>query len=195
VSAASAPPSPGLVQILVIEVLVAVLILYRSIRTYRGRVLRVARLVMFPVLTLLLWLAAEAETALTVPWTFPWWTAVDVGLVVVAAAATLPLAPRLLSVFQASDGQWMYRYGIELIAFYLTVWVVRLALAVYYDPNSLEFTFTTAPAISAAASEALQIVQLLFSLSTGLVVGRSISTYRMYRQASARTPAMARPLA
>jgi len=193
-SASSAPPNPSLIQLVAVEALVAIMILYRSLRTYRGRVLSIARLVLFPTLTLLLWVLAEAETGLTLPGTWPWWTGLDVAVVVAAALATLPIAGRLLSVFQGSDGQWMYRYGIELIAFYLTIWVVRLALAVYYDPASLELTVGPAPTISATASAVMQIVQILFSLSTGLVIGRSVSTYRMYEAARKRSPAPAVPL-
>ena len=183
-SASSGPAvNPSLVQTLLLEGLIAALILYRSIRTYRGRVLSVARLVSFPILALLLWVPAEWETAITVPWTFPLWTAVDVGLVVLAAVATLPLAGRLLAVFRDPDGQWMYRYGIELISFYLAIWVLRLVLAVYFDPASLEFSTGPLPLLTATAAVAMQLVQALLSISTGLLVGRSVSTYRRYREA------------
>ena len=183
VAASSAPPNSGLVQVVVIGAVVALVILYRSIRTYQGRILSIARLVLFPILALLLWATAEAENALSLLGTWPGWTTVDIGLVVMAAVTTLPLAGRLLSVFQGPQGQWMYRYGIELIAIYLTIWVVRLVLAVYFDPVSLENPFGPAPAISSLATAAMQVVQVLFSVSTGLVVGRSVSTYRMYREA------------
>jgi len=196
---AEGPPIPmvsaALENVLVIEALIAVLILVRSARTYRGRALQVSRLVLFPCLATLLWLAAEAATVYSTPAIFPLWTAVDAGLVVVGALVTLPLAPRLITVYRAEDGQWMYRYGVELIAFYLASWVVRLGLAAYFDPSSLEFSYTTGPPLSALASAVMQLVELLFSLSTGLVIGRSVATYRLYRKALADSPSAEKPLA
>jgi len=194
-TAAGATTGPALVQVVFIEALVAVFILLRSLRTYRGRVLSVARLVVFPAAIVLLWALAEAENAISLPGSWPWWSLVDVGLVVAAAVATVPLAPRLLSVFRGSDGQWMYRYGIELISFYLAAWVVRLALSLYFDPASLEFAIGPVPAISTNAAQAMQLVQALFSVSTGLVVGRSASTYRMYHAAVRASPTEPAPLA
>jgi hypothetical protein len=191
---AASSAGPSLAQTLGLEVVLVLFILLRSYRVYQGRVLSVARLFLFPIVTTLLWVLAEGETALTIPWSYPIYTAVDVALVVASALVTLPLAGRLLSVYRGQDGQWMYRYGIELIAFYLAVWVVRLGLAVYYDPASLDFTFGPAPAISAVASVAMQLVQALFSVSTGLVVGRSVATYRMYRRAAVSPAPAAVPL-
>jgi hypothetical protein len=178
----------SLAPILGFEALIAVVILTRSIRNYRGRSLSVALLVSFPVLTVLLWLAAEAETLYSIPWTYPWWTLLDGGFVVLGAAVTIPFAHRLVQVYQSPDGGWMYRYHLGLIAFYLASWVVRLGLAAYFDPASLEFTTSTGPPLSALASEVMQVVELLFSLSTGLVVGRSIATYRLYQKALATSP-------
>ena len=196
---AEGPPIPmvsaALENVLVIEALIAVVILVRSARTYRGRALQVSRLVLFPCLATLLWLAAEAATVYSTPAIFPLWTAVDAGLVVVGALVTLPLAPRLITVYRAEDGQWMYRYGVELIALYLASWVVRLGLAAYFDPSSLEFSYTTGPPLSALASAVMQLVELLFSLSTGLVIGRSVATYRLYRKALADSPSAEKPLA
>jgi hypothetical protein len=181
-------------DVVAFEVLIAVWILYRSIRNYQGRRLVLARVVSFPVLAGLLWLAAEGSTALTIPWTFPWWTAIDVALVAVAIGVTLPLAPRLVSVYVGADREWWYRYGIELIAFYLAAWVVRLVLAVYYDPSSLEFTVSTGPALSPLASDVMQVVQMLLSISTGLVVGRAAGTYRLYNEARAKATGSGSPL-
>jgi hypothetical protein len=186
--------SPAITDTLVIEVLIAFVILGRSIRTYYGRTLSVPRLLLFPVLATVLWIAAEASTAYSIPSSFPIWTGIDAALVVVGALVTLPLASRLIRVYQGPDGQWMYRYGIELIAFYLTSWVVRLALAAYFDPSSLEFTYTTGPPLSAVASLAMQVVQILFSLSTGLLIGRTAGTIRLYRAAVPQSNIPAEPL-
>jgi hypothetical protein len=187
--------APSIIQILIIEAILALWILVRSIRTYQGRVVSVARLFAFPVLTGLLWVLAEGETAITIPWSFPLWTAIDVVVLVGAALLTVPFAGRLVRVYRGSDQRWMYRYGIELIAFYLGVWFVRLALAVYYDPSSLYFTIGPAPALTGTAAIAMQTVQGLFSVSSGLVAGRSAVTYRLYRAAQSAPPPSSAPLA
>jgi hypothetical protein len=184
-----------LVSVLAFEVFLVLLIGYRSLLNYRGRPLSVARLVTFPALVLLLWVVAQAETAYAIPASFPLWIALDIGVVVVGALVTVPLAGRLITVYQGPDGRWMYRYGIELIVFYLVSWVVRLVLATVFDPSSLEFTAGTAPTLSPLASSVMLVVQALFSLSTGLVVGRAVVTYRTYRMAESRTAASAPPLA
>jgi hypothetical protein len=114
--------------------------------------------------------------------------------VAASTAVAVLVARRLVAVYPGTDGRWMYRYGIELIAFYLGVWVVRLALAIYYDPASLEFTVGAAPALSPVASDVMQLVQGLFSISTGLVIGRAVGTYRLYLRARSRPGPAAVPL-
>jgi hypothetical protein len=148
----------------------------------------VALLVTFPLLTIFLWASAEAVTAYSIAWSYPWWILLDAAIMVGGALVTIPLAGRIVKVYRDPDGRWMYRYHLGLIAFYLSSWVVRLTLAAYFDPNSLEFTTTPGPPLSAFASEVMQLVEILFSLSTGLVIGRSMGTYRLYRKALTRQP-------
>ncbi len=186
--------SSALSDTIVLEAFIAVVILLRSVRTYHGRALSVPRLVLFPILAIVLWVAAEVSTVYSTPSSYPIWTAVDAALVVAGALLTIPLAARFISVYQAPDGQWMYRYGIELIALYLASWGVRLGLAAYFDPSSLEFTYTNGPALSALASLVMQVVQVLFSVSTGLLIGRTVGTVRLYRIAVARAPTPAKAL-
>ena len=167
-----------------VQALLAIWIGVRSFRSYQGRLYSAGRVLMFPVLILLVYVATELETIVTVPWAFPIWTLVDLVVLVAAALATLPMAGRLVRVSQRSDGQWYYQYGVELIGFYLALWVVRLALAAYYDPASLEFVISsTATPLSASASAVLVLIQGLFSVSSGLVIGRGIGTYHLHRRA------------
>jgi hypothetical protein len=166
-----------------IQALFAVWIGVRSYRSYQGRLYSPARVMLFPVLIALLYFATEFETIVTVPWVFPLWTTADAVVVVAAALATLPLADRLVKVSRRADGQWYYQYGVELIAFYLALWVARLGLAAYYDPASIEFAPPTGAVLSATASTVLVLIQALFSISSGLVIGRAIGTYRLHQQA------------
>ncbi len=177
----------GLEIAVAVQALLAIWIGVRSYGSYQGRLYSTGRVLIFPVLILLVYAATELETIATVPWAFPTWTSVDLVVLVAAALATLPIANRLVRVSQRSDGQWYYQYGIELIGFYLALWVARLALAAYYDPASLEFVISsTAAPLSAATSAVLVLIQGLFSVSSGLVIGRGIGTYRLHRQAERR---------
>jgi hypothetical protein len=166
------------------EALLIVWIGFRSYSSYRGRAYSAARVLVFPVLILLLFLLTEFETISTVPWAFPVWTGVDLAVLVAAALATLPLAPRLVQVERRDDGGWYYRYGIELIAFYLALWVVRLGLAIYFDPASIEFVPPTGAPLSATASDVLVLIEGLFAISSGLVIGRGVATYQLHRAAT-----------
>ncbi len=178
-----------------VQVIVVLILLVRAVRMYRGQRFSVARLAVFPFLVMLLFAFTELETDLAVAWAYPVWTVVDVVLVAVAAVATIPFAERIVQVHRQADGGWSYRYGVEIIGIYLSLWVVRLGLALYFDPSSLLFT-TPAPGtvLSAGASEALVLIQVLFSVSSGLVIGRSVGAYRVYRTALARVPAGQAPL-
>lgn len=170
-----------------IQAVLAIWIAARSYRSYQGRLYSPGRVMLFPVLILLLFAETEFETVVTVPWAFPLWTAVDVAVVVTAALATLPLAERLVRVSRRPDGEWYYQYGIELIAFYLGLWVVRLGLAAYFDPASIEFAVPTT-ALSSTASIVVVLIQALFSISSGLVIGRAICTYRLHERARGSAP-------
>jgi hypothetical protein len=171
-----------------IEAILVLWIGVRSYRSYQGRLYSAGRVLVFPVLILLLFLSTEYDTIVAVPWALPLWTIVDLVVLTAAALATLPLAPRLVRVTRRDDGEWYYQYGIELIAVYLGLWVVRLGLAAYFDPSSIEFVTPTGPAPSATASEVLVLIQGLFSISSGLVIGRGVGTYRLHEQAQKTLP-------
>jgi hypothetical protein len=172
----------GLEEAVAIEVLLVIWIGVRSYRSYQGRRYS-PQVLVFPVLIVFLFFLTEYDTITAVPWSYPVWLLAGVAILIVSALATLPIAPRLVRVTQRDNGQWYYQFGIELIAFYLALWVVRLGLAIYFDPASLEITTTTSAPLSATASEVLVLIQLLFAISSGLVVGRGIGTYRLAEKA------------
>jgi hypothetical protein len=175
---------PSALEIAVgIQAALALWIGIRSYRSYQGRQYSISRIVVFPALVLLVYIVTELETIAAVPWAFPVWTAVDFVVLVAAALGTVPLADRLVRVSQRQDGEWYYQYGVELIGLYLGLWVVRLGLAAYYDPASIEFVAPTGGALSGTASAVLVLIQGLFSLSSGLVVGRAFGTYRLQQRA------------
>ncbi|MGC2288614.1 MAG: hypothetical protein WA688_01990 [Thermoplasmata archaeon] len=184
----------GLETAIGFEAILVVWIGVRSYGSYQGRRYSSSRVVVFPALILLLYLVTEFETIAAVPWAFPVWTAIDLAVLVGSALATLPFADQLVHVFRSPDGEWYYQYGIELIGIYLALWVVRFGLAAYYDPSSIEFVVPTGAALSTTASDALVLIQGLFSISSGLVFGRAIGTYRLHRRATERVGPAQGPL-
>lgn len=172
-----------------VQGLIVLFLAYRSVQAYPGRHLSPARLFVFPVFTLLIFLATEAETVASIPAAYPVWAIVDAVALVVAAVVTVPVTPRFVQVTEVAPGDYVYRYGIELIALYLGLWIVRFALAALYDPSSLAFDFSSSPsALSGTPATVMLIVQALFAISTGVVVGRSVGTYRLYERENPPPP-------
>ena len=69
-----------------------------------------------------------------------------------------------------------------------------MGLALYFDPASIEVEVGAAPvALSATAAAVLVLIQGLFAVSSGLVIGRGIGTYRLYSRAQKRPIAPASP--
>lgn len=169
-------------SVIALQVVIVAWIVFRSVRLYYGRRLSVPRLFLFPALTLLIFLSTEVQTVASIPSAYPGWAAVDGAVLLLAAIVTVPLAPRFVTVTKAPRGGYLYRYGIELISLYLVLWIARFALAAVYDPTSLGFAFSPGgAALSGTAATVLLTVQTLFAASSGIVVGRSIGTYRVYR--------------
>ena len=176
-----------------VQVVLAVWIGLRSLRVYQGRRYSEARVLLFPVLVLLLFLETEVATIYAVAWAFPVFTVFDVVILAASAAATWPFITRLVKVTRRDDGALYYQYGIELISIYLGLWVVRLALAAYYDPSSLILGATVSTSLSATASDVLVLIQALFAISSGIVIGRAIGTYRLAHRAMADRPLSSAP--
>lgn len=174
-----------------VEVLVAIFLGVRAYRQVLGVPLSVARLVAFPVLASALYLLAAYGAVVSLPYGVPYQLAADLALIASGAAVPILYASRFIDVYPSGGDLWFYRYGYELIGLYLGLWVVRLGLAAYYDPQSLLVTYPiVTPPLGAAAAAAMTAVQLLFSLGTGLVVGRSIATWRLYLQRRAASPTL-----
>lgn len=137
-----------------------------------------------PVLIVLLFPLTKYETITTVPWAFPPSTTIDVVGLAAAALATLPITGRLVRVTRREDGTWFYQYGIELIGFYLGLWVVRPGLVLYFGPASIEIAIgLPTVTLSATASDVPVLIQGLFAIRSGLVFGRGVATYQLYERA------------
>ena len=170
----------------VIQVVIVLLVLRRSYAMVGGVPYSAARLVLLPGLILVIWGLDELESLLLTPWALPYLIAIDVALLLAAAFGLTGVAQRMTRVDRGPSGQWTYRIGFSLAALFLIAFVLRLALALALFPSSLEFGAPPGGYPPMSQQLALAVINALFSLSAGLLVGRSVGIYRAVESARAR---------
>lgn len=174
---------------IVIQLLIVLLVLRRSYAMVGGVPYSAPRLVLLPGLILVIWGLDELESLLLTPWALPYLIALDVALLLVAAFGVAGVAQRMTRVDRGESGQWTYRIGFSLAALFLVAFVLRLALALALFPSSLEFGAPPGGYPPVAQQLALAAIDALFSLSAGLLVGRSVGIYRAVESARAQVGA------
>ncbi|MGI0140982.1 MAG: hypothetical protein ACREBT_07580 [Thermoplasmata archaeon] len=93
---------------------------------------------------------------------------------------------RRVRIIERAPGEWVYLLGPLVPILYLALFLTRLSLD-FIVLNVSPFTFTlTSSGLTPSAAATLD---LLFAVSTGLVVGRTIGVYRAYRAARAQAEA------
>jgi hypothetical protein len=127
--------------------------------------------------------------------------AVDVGVVPVyafAADAAVLAAAALLAVSyvrrhvhlepRPPSGEWYYKLSPWIPVAYVLLLIVRISLLlVVLGPSALDFVPTTT-ALGTPALVALIAVDLLFALSTGLLIGRNAGVLLALREKLAAAP-------
>jgi len=197
-----ASASPPDISTALIVLLVIVFILAR--RTYlmlHGTRYSAARLFGFAGFYVLLFVALAFTTLYAA--VAAWGSDADLLLVpyvavpVVAAALVVPYVRRIVQFEQREGGEWYYRLPWHIPLLYLTLFVVRIvAEFAVFGVAGLVFTFPLPAPPSAGALVILVVVDLLFGLSLGLLVGRGIAVYRAHRDlppASGSPPASPLP--
>lgn len=105
-----------------------------------------------------------------------------VGLPAAAAGVAAPYVRRVVRFERWANGEWYYRLGWQIPALYLALFVARLvAEVVVLGPSAIVVAF---PPPVPSTTDALLIllgVDLLFSVSTGLLIGRGVGVYRAHR--------------
>jgi hypothetical protein len=168
-----------------IQVVIALLIVRRSYRMTQGVPYSATRLIALPILILILWGASELESILLTPWALPYLVALDLAILVGTALAFAGVAQRMTQVYRGPSGSWSYRIGFSLAALFLVAFVLRLAVAVALFPSSLEFGSPPGGSPPVAQQVVLAVIDGLFSMSAGLLVGRSIGVHRKLQGAQA----------
>jgi len=164
---------------------IALLVIRRSYAMTQGVPYSAPRLVVLPALILVLWGVSELESVLLTPWALPYLIALDFAILVVTTFAFTGIAERMTRVDSGPAGSWSYQIGFSLAALFVGAFVIRLSVAVALFPSSLEFGSPPGGFPPIQQQAVLGIIDALFSVSVGLLVGRSLGISRKVRAARA----------
>jgi hypothetical protein len=179
--------STALIAPIVIQLVIVAVVVRRSYLMSQGVPYSVFRLVAVPVLLLILWAATEAASTLLTRWALPYLIAADTAILVVTAVAFAGVAQQVTHVSADVQGNWNYRVPFAITGLFLAAYVARLVLTVALFPQSLVFGALPSGYPPESQQVVLAVVDGIFSISVGLLVGRSVGIYRKLR--SVRTPA------
>lgn len=182
--------SSATVSEVVLGALIAVLILRRTVGMVHGTPVRPTRLLAFGGFYLVLMALVVSSSALLYPW--PWGPAAlaaDAAAVGLAAWVALRHVERRVVIERRPDGAWIYRLSPLLPVVYVALFVTRLVVDLVVLGAS-PFAGPTAIAGGTPASEEMLVamVDLLFAMSTGLLIGRGLGVYRAYRKRTGSEP-------
>lgn len=173
--------------------LVGILVVLVAVRLYRmarGVPYSPVRIAGFLVVMLPLFGIAVASSLTILP---PWSLVVDAGVLVGTAILALPFVERAVRFEQAPGGGWIVRLGFAVPALYLGLFAVRLALDFVvlgfnpFGPLPVGMTLSTTSLV------VFILVDGLFAFSTGLLVARSVGTYRAFQRGPGKRASGAGP--
>lgn len=163
----------------ILLVVVVFIFIRRIIASVHGTRLTVARLAIYAGVVAAIFALTVATGYGALPWySFP----ADVAVVLASAFLGANHVASRVEVYEDPPGQWRYRLGPLIPIVYLLLFVTRLLLdflVLVYNPLS----FSAIPgSLSPATQAVFVVVDLLFAVSTGLVVGRTIGVYRRFER-------------
>lgn len=147
-----------------------------------------ARLAILPAVILILWAADELQSTLLIPWAIPYLVALDAVVLIGTAIGFAPIAQRMTQVHRETSGSGTYRIGFSIAALFVAAFVLRLIIAVSLYPTSLEFGSVPGGFPPMSQQIVLAVIDGLFSMSTGLIAGRSIGISRRWAQSASERP-------
>jgi len=168
---------------ILIQVVIALLVIRRSYAMTQGVPYSALRLVVLPALILVLWGVSEVESILLTPWALPYLIALDSAVLAVTTFAFAGVAERMTKVNPGPHGSWSYQIGFSLAALFVGAFVIRLSVAVALFPSALEFGSPPGGFPPVQQQVVLGIIDALFSVSVGLLLGRSLGISRKVREA------------
>jgi hypothetical protein len=179
-------------------IVLGLLVLLMARRTYlmvRGAPVRPGRLAVFAAFYVGLFVLTLAATSVGTPW---YLYALD-GAILLAASglATGYVRDHVHLERRPPAQEWYYRLHPWVPLSYMVLFVSRIAIALWVlGPSAIGFAVAPAVSLPPGAALLLDVVDALFGLSTGILVGRSVGVYLAYESAVARERASTgRPLA
>jgi hypothetical protein len=184
------PSDTGLVVVLALFVLI---IARRTYGLVVGTPYSPERLAIFAGFYILLYVFAIYSTFSALP---IYSTVLDVGLLAAAAVISIPYVERIVVLELRTNGLWYYRLPLLIPVLYLVLLVARLSVDIaVLGVNPFAFTIGAPLSLTPIQSIVLTVVDALFSVSTGILVGRSVAVYRAHQKRIAATEANPRTAA
>jgi hypothetical protein len=182
---------------LALQGLIVLLILRRSFQIARGTPASIPRLLLLPAFLVLIFAIAELQATVLVPWTFPGFLVLDIGVALATATVVARLAEPRVEVFRDPAGHLMFRVGLLLPLVYVGLFVARIGVELAYFPALLNFGSSGAAGASPPYSSqvALVAIDVLFALSTGFLTGPSVAVLQRLRGFARADSAPAAPRA
>jgi hypothetical protein len=154
----------------------------------------VGRLVVFAALYVFFFVLLAVSTLSTVValWGVAGYAlaAVYAAVVIASAHVARPFVHRRVRFEERSDGSWYYRLPVVVPALYLVLFVVRFAVEIVaLGPSFLSSPFNP-PSVSTSLVAVLIGIDLMFGVSSGILVGRSQGVYRAYQTRPTSSPGM-----
>lgn len=177
--------SSGELTAIAIQGVIVLIVIRRSYSMAKGVPYSGLRLVALPVLIMILWAVSELESIFLTPWALPYLIALDLAILIGTSLAFAGLAERMTEVYRGPSGIWSYRIGFSIAAIFIGAFVIRLGAAVVLFPNALVFGTPSGGFPPVPQQLVLAFVDALFSVSAGLIIGRSAGIRRRLTAARA----------
>jgi len=168
-----------------VQLLIVLLVVRRSYRMTQGVPVSVVRLAVFPALLVLLWALTTLESIFLTPWAIPYLIGLDTALLALTAVLFTGVAQRAAVYYRNEAGAWCYRIGFALAGVFVVAYLVRLVLTLALFPAAFEIGVVPTGYPPEIQQIALAAIDAMFSVSVGLLLGRSFGVYRGWRAASA----------
>jgi len=180
------PPLSNLTPELVILALLILFLARRTVRQIQGARFSIGRMVAFAAFYVLLFVALASATlyAAVVTWGANAYLLLAPYIAIPALGAyyAAPYIRRIVRFERPADGTWYYRLSWHLPVLYLALFIARLIAEVaVFGLAGLIISFPPPPPPSVVALEVLIGVDLLFALSLGLMLGRSLGVVLAHR--------------
>ncbi len=193
----SSPSSSDISTAVVVLVLIVAILARRTYLLMRGARYSPGRLFGFTGFYVLLFalLALPTLFAAVSSWGVYGWLLIApyVAVPALAAVAAVPYVRRIVRFEERGSGQWYYSLPWLIPILYLTLFVLRFVLEIVLFGPAVVASFALPTSIPTSALLVLVGVDLLFGLSTGILMGRSVGVYRAFVSRSLESTAPRSP--